>query len=87
MQSDGEPLSAVELAENCVFLLNAGHETTTNLIGNALELFARFPDQRARQIADPALLRTAIEEGRLRYESSNQLGNPRHDARGRRSAA
>ena len=74
MQSEGEPLSAVELAENCVFLLNAGHETTTNLIGNAIELLARYPDQRARLIADSDLLRTAIEEV-LRYESSNQLGN------------
>ncbi len=74
MQSEGEPLSEVELAENCVFLLNAGHETTTNLIGNAIELLARYPDQRATLIADPGLLRTAIEEV-LRYESSNQLGN------------
>jgi cytochrome P450 len=74
LQSEGEPLSEIELAENCVFLLNAGHETTTNLIGNAIELFARFPDQRARLIAEPDLLRTAIEEV-LRYESSNQLGN------------
>ena len=69
-----EPLSEDELVENCVFLLNAGHETTTNLIGNALELFARFPDERRRIADDPALLRSALEEV-LRYESSNQLGN------------
>jgi cytochrome P450 len=74
IQSEGEPLSEIELAENCVFLLNAGHETTTNLIGNALELLARFPGERARLIAEPELLRSAIEEV-LRYESSNQLGN------------
>lgn len=74
IQSEGEPLSEIELAENCVFLLNAGHETTTNLIGNAIELLARFPDERARLIAAPELLRSAIEEV-LRYESSNQLGN------------
>jgi len=74
MQSDGEPLNTAELAENCVFLLNAGHETTTNLIGNAIELLARHPDQRVRLIANPDLLRTTIEEV-LRYESSNQLGN------------
>lgn len=69
-----EPLSEDELVENCVFLLNAGHETTTNLIGNALELFARFPGERRRVADDPGLLRGAIEEV-LRYESSNQLGN------------
>ena len=69
-----ETLSEDELVENCVFLLNAGHETTTNLIGNALELFARFADERRRIAGDPALLRSALEEV-LRYESSNQLGN------------
>ncbi|HEY7976936.1 MAG TPA: cytochrome P450 [Rhizomicrobium sp.] len=74
IQSEGEPLNEMELAENCVFLLNAGHETTTNLIGNAIELLARFPGERARLIAQPDLLRYAIEEV-LRYESSNQLGN------------
>ncbi len=74
LQSEGEPLSGPELAENCVFLLNAGHETTTNLIGNAIELFARFRDERARILANETLLRPAIEEV-LRYESSNQLGN------------
>jgi hypothetical protein len=74
MRSEGEPLGETELAENCVFLLNAGHETTTNLIGNAIELLARFPGARAKLAADPAMLRTAIEEV-LRYESSNQLGN------------
>ena len=37
IQGDGgEALTEVELLQNCVFLLNAGHETTTNLIGNAL---------------------------------------------------
>lgn len=74
IQSEGTPLAEHELIENCVFLLNAGHETTTNLIGNAIELFARFPDERTRLQQDPGLLRTAIEEV-LRYESSNQLGN------------
>lgn len=74
IQSKGEPLNAIELAENCVFLLNAGHETTTNLIGNGIELFARFPRERTKLIEQPQLLRSAIEEV-LRYESSNQLGN------------
>ena len=34
-----ERLTGKELTHNCIFLLNAGHETTTNLIGNALALF------------------------------------------------
>ncbi len=71
---DGERLSAEELLQNCIFILNAGHETTTNLIGNALATLPDHPDQRARLLAEPGLIRTAVEEF-LRYESSNQLGN------------
>ena len=35
-EHDGERLSETELLHNCIFLLNAGHETTTNLIGNGV---------------------------------------------------
>jgi hypothetical protein len=73
-ESGGDRLTAAELMHNCIFLLNAGHETTTNLIGNALVLLHDHPDQRARLLADPALIRPCVEEV-LRYESSNQLGN------------
>ena len=71
-----EQLSAAELLHNCIFLLNAGHETTTNLIGNALVTFAAHPAEMARVLAEPSLVRGAVEEV-LRYESSNQLGNRR----------
>ena len=70
----GERLSASELLHNCIFLLNAGHETTTNLIANGLVTLAQHPDQKQRLIAQPELIKSAIEEI-LRYESSNQLGN------------
>lgn len=73
---DGERLSREELIQNCIFLLNAGHETTTNLIGNTVDALLRFPDQLARLKADPALIKSCVEEG-LRFESSNQLGNRR----------
>jgi cytochrome P450 len=69
-----EPLTEAELLHQCIFLLNAGHETTTNLIGNALEALCRWPGERARLVAEPALAATAVEEF-LRFESSNQLGN------------
>jgi cytochrome P450 len=75
-EADGERLTERELLHNCVFLLNAGHETTTNLIGNGLEALLRFPEEKARLVADPGLIGTAVEEF-LRYESSNQLGNRR----------
>ncbi|MCP9625907.1 cytochrome P450 [Rhodopseudomonas palustris] len=70
----GEQLSSKELLHNCIFLLNAGHETTTNLIGNGLVALDAHPGEKQRLIADPGLTRTAVEEI-LRYESSNQLGN------------
>jgi cytochrome P450 len=73
-EENGERLSAKELLHNCIFLLNAGHETTTNLIGNGLVALSEHPDQKRRLIDNPSLTRTAIEEF-LRYESSNQLGN------------
>jgi cytochrome P450 len=69
-----EKLLAKELLHNCIFLLNAGHETTTNLIGNGLKSLLDAPDQKARLLAEPELIRTAVEEF-LRIESSNQLGN------------
>jgi cytochrome P450 len=73
-EADGERLDEAELLHNCIFILNAGHETTTNLIGNGVVLLAQWPEQRAMLLADPALIDSAIEEC-LRYESSNQLGN------------
>ncbi len=71
---DGDRLSEMELLQNCIFLLNAGHETTTNLIGNGLYTLLEWPAEMARLKADPDLIGPAIEE-MLRFESSNQLGN------------
>jgi len=73
-ESNGERLTEKELLHNCIFLLNAGHETTTNLIGNGLVALSRNPTQKQRLIEHPDLIKTAVEEV-LRYESSNQLGN------------
>lgn len=83
----GDQLSESELLQNCVFILNAGHETTTNLIGNALVCLQEWPAQRsglASELsrlagdlpAQEAVLTTAVDEF-LRFESSNQLGNRR----------
>ncbi|HVX78933.1 MAG TPA: cytochrome P450, partial [Bradyrhizobium sp.] len=55
-------------------LLNAGHETTTNLIGNGLVALSENPEEKKRLIENPDMIKTAIEEI-LRFESSNQLGN------------
>ncbi len=89
-EDSGEKLSEIELLQNCQFLLNAGHETTTNLIGNALICLQEHPDARAQLLSDmqqapndearDAVLNLAVDEF-LRFESSNQLGNRRalHD--------
>jgi hypothetical protein len=60
---DGERLSHDELVQNCIFLLNAGHETTTNLIGNTVDALLRFPTSSRGLKAEPGLSRAAIEEG------------------------
>ncbi len=71
-----ERLSEIELLHNCIFLLNAGHETTTNLIGNGIDLLLRHPAALSELRAEPMLIDSAVEEF-LRMESSNQLGNRR----------
>jgi cytochrome P450 len=71
-----ERMTDLELLHNCIFILNAGHETTTNLIGNGVDLLIRNPDALRDLRRNPELIETAIEEF-LRMESSNQLGNRR----------
>jgi cytochrome P450 family 130 len=59
---DGERLTEDELLAFGWLLLVGGNDTTTNLIGNGLELFARHPDVRQRLASDPAALPGAAEE-------------------------
>jgi cytochrome P450 len=73
-EDDGARLSERELLHNIIFILNAGHETTTNLVGNGLFALLQWPAEKARLRAEPRLIGTAVEEI-LRFESSNQLGN------------
>jgi cytochrome P450 len=74
--NDGFALSACELIHNTIFLLNAGHETTTNLIGSALHLLAKQDDARAALDDGEASISGFVEEV-LRFEGPNQLGNRR----------
>ena len=71
-----ERLDELELLHNSIFILNAGHETTTNLIGNGIDLLIRHEAAWRELHADPGLIGGAVEEF-LRLESSNQLGNRR----------
>jgi hypothetical protein len=73
-EADGYRLTAEALYHQCIFLLNAGHETTSNLIANGIHLLLTHPGERARLAVEPASIVTAVEE-MLRCESPNQLGN------------
>ena len=73
-EHDGRRLTQEELIQNCIFLLNAGHETTTSLVGNSIGLLLDHPDEFARLRADPGLIGSAVEEF-LRVESPLQIGN------------
>lgn len=68
----GDKLTTEELEANIGLLFGAGHETTTNLIGNGLLALHRHPDQWERLKIDPSLIPNAVEE-LLRYDSSVQL--------------
>ena len=71
-EEQGERLTETELFSNVVGLINASHETTTNLIANTIFTLLRNPEQWGELVADPGLAANAVEEG-LRYESPIQM--------------
>jgi cytochrome P450 len=77
--SETEKISQEELIANLILLFIAGHETTTNLLGNGLLALVRHPDQLQRLRDEPALMDTAVEE-LLRYEGpANINGRAVHE--------
>jgi len=66
LQQTGQ-ISEDELIGSCILFLFAGHETTTNLIGNGIRALLKNPDQKAKLLADPSLAASAVEE-MLRFE-------------------
>ncbi len=68
----GDRLTPAELRANIGLLFGAGHETTTNLIGNGLLALHRAPEQWQRLKDDPSLVAGAVEE-LLRFDSSVQM--------------
>ncbi|HEY1354228.1 MAG TPA: cytochrome P450 [Ktedonobacteraceae bacterium] len=70
-QEQGSALDNDELIANCILLLAAGHETTTNLIGNAVLTLFKHPDQLQLLRENPGLIASATEEV-LRFESPAQ---------------
>ncbi|MHB1923469.1 MAG: cytochrome P450 [Acidimicrobiales bacterium] len=71
-EEEGDSLSRGELFAMIILLFVAGHETTTNLIGNGTLALLRHPDQMAAWRRDPGLAGPAVEE-LLRYDAPVQV--------------
>jgi cytochrome P450 len=78
-EHEGSKLSHDEMISMLVLLLVAGNETTTTLIGNAVQELAAHPEAARRLRAEPALLPRAIEEV-LRFAAPVQFA-PRRATR------
>jgi cytochrome P450 len=72
VEDGGDRLSPTELVCNCILLMQAGHETTQDLLGNAMVALARNPDQLSLLRGRPDTTKDAVEEF-LRYDGSVQL--------------
>ena len=66
-RDEKDALTTDEVIGTAILLLFAGHETTTNLIGNGFLYTMRFREQWERLKADPTLAPSAVEEW-LRYD-------------------
>jgi cytochrome P450 len=75
-RDQGDRLSEDELFATCMLLLLAGHETTTNLIGNGVLALLRQRREWERLCRDPALAPGAVEEC-LRYDGPVQFTSRR----------
>ncbi len=75
-EEDGERLTELELLHQCIFLLNAGHETSTNMLSHGVHEFLRNPGEIRRLLDDPPLADGAVEEV-LRYQAPIQINNRR----------
>lgn len=71
LEVDGRRLTDQELLGFCLLFVVAGHETTTKMVANAVELLSRHRDQRDLLVADPTLIPGAVEEV-LRFHNSTQ---------------
>jgi len=75
-EEGGEKLTELELLHQCIFLLNAGHETSTNMLSHGIHEFLRHPGEIEKLNADPSLAESAVEEV-LRYHPPIQINNRR----------
>ncbi|PVE09848.1 cytochrome P450 [Streptomyces scopuliridis] len=75
--ADGAGLTDIQLVATGQALLVAGHETTANMIGKMLAMLLSERRRWERLVADPSLVRTAVEEA-LRFDANPGFGMPRY---------
>ena len=71
---DDERLTELDIIGFCFLLIVAGHETTTNLLGNSVIALAQHPEQRSMLARDPAMIPQAVDELLRWCGSVHQLG-------------
>ncbi|MEU7694012.1 cytochrome P450 [Microbispora hainanensis] len=70
-------LSDIQILVTGMALLVAGHETTANMIGKMVAMLLADRSRWERLLADPSLIRTAVEES-LRFDANSGFGLPRY---------
>ena len=73
-QSSGIELSEIELLHQCIFMLNAGHETSTNMLSHGIHEFIYNKDQLNLLRENQNYISSAVEEI-LRYQPPIQVNN------------
>ena len=73
-EADGQQLTEIELLHQCIFMLNAGHETSTNMLSHGFNELLIRPENLRRLRDDLSLVNTAVEEV-LRYQAPIQINN------------
>jgi cytochrome P450 len=62
VHTGGEAVELLPILGFAFTMVTGGNDTTTGLLSTGAELLTRFPGERARLLADPSLLPTAVEE-------------------------
>ena len=76
IEAEGLELSETELLHQCIFMLNAGHETSTNMLSHGLNELINHRDQYRLLQKEPERIDTAIDEI-LRFQPPIQINNRR----------
>jgi len=74
--AEGTGITELELLHACIFMLNAGHETSTNMISHGIHEMLRNPCETDRLANEPDLIESMVEEV-LRFNAPIQINNRR----------